>query len=813
MNRKTAAIVGIVVLGIAVIFFVTRGGKSTKKDQVTKTKGKTKVVKRRAQQAKGLQDDQSQQTQVLQDDDPAGTMRLEGLVLGPHNQPVAGAEVIVSSTPQRKTKSGKDGSFFFEKLMAKRYRLVAKSKEGVAGPVTARLNDKSDPVTLRLRPAAKIEVTVVTGLDEKVSGATVELRGLFGEQQQTGSDGIATFEGVPSGRYQLVANATGYAKSFNRVWLGSGAGLHRRRVSLIKGAPVSGVVVSKSGAPVKEAMVTYRAASRWGRGANARLDGVTTDKDGKFTFKAMPPGSFRFVARHSTYAPGSSDLIVLDGATSRDNVQIKVDQGGAISGVVIDAGGEAVPWARVRVGRVGRGRWGRTRQASTDEQGKFEITGLVREASNIIALHDTANSAMTEVDLEKQQTVKNMTLSLKVDGVIAGTVVDSEGEPIEGAQVTAFPKTEGRMGMRKAFRSMRMRGMARELTDAGGRFELRGLEPGKYTVDATRAGSAAGGFWGRMRRRFRGGRGGSAGPDDTGKIANTGDKTVKITLQANGGVKGKISFSTGGGNPTIYTVGVSRRARTPFTNKDGSFELGDLPPGEYTLRITGPDFNQKRVDQIKISPNKITNAGTIQVDKGRSVSGKVTTSDGKPVPGATVMAGRFLMGDGSSTRARRGAKQNTTDENGEFHIRGLSGQDVSVVAEHPTLGRTPPYKLPAGDQSAKGIQLQLQTPAALEGTIFDSTDKPVKSAMVMARSTTNSASVSVVRAGADGKYRFDKLAEGSYTIIAGTDRRTMFRSMRNGGKDGPKGKEVAMKAGETQTLNIKLPPPEEDMPF
>ncbi len=815
MNRKTAAVVAIVVLGIAVVFFVGRGGKSKKTDQVTKnTPTKKRVVKRRAQQAKGLQDDQSQQTQVLMDDDPEGNMRLEGLVLDANGQPVGGATVMVSSTPRRTTKSEKDGSFFFDKLMAKRYRLVAKAKQGVAGPVTARLNEKSDPVTLRLRPSAKIEVTVVTGLDKKVSGATVELRGLFTEQQQTDSDGIATFEAVPSGRYQLVASASGYAKSFNRVWLGSGAGLHRRRVALVQGAPVSGVVMSKDGGPVKGAIVTYRAASRWGRGANARLDGVTTDNDGKFTFKAMPPGSFRFVARHNSFAPGDSDLIVLDGATARDNVKISVDQGGLISGTVVDAGGEPVAWARVRVGRVGRGRWGRTRQASTDENGKFEISGLNRKPSQVIAVHDTANSEMVEIDLEKQQSHKNMTLALKVDGVIAGTVVDTQGEPIEGAQVTVFPQTEGRRGIRQAFRSMRMRGWARELTDAGGRFEIRGLEPGKYTVDAKRPGSAAGGFRSRMRRRWRGRRG-SPGADDTGKVANTGDKTVKLTLPANGGVKGTITFSSGGGNPTIYTVGVSRRARTPFSNKDGSFELGDLPPGEYTLRISGPDFNNKSVDGIKISEGKIADAGTIQVDKGRSVSGKVTTTDGKAVPGATVMAGRFLMGDGNSTRARRGAKQNTTDENGEFHIRGLGAQDVSVVAEHPTLGRTSPYKLPAGDQSANGITLQLASPAALEGTVFDTADKPTDGAMVVARSTTNKQSVFVVRAGSDGKYRFDKLAEDSYEIFVGKDRRTMFRIMRGrADPNAPKGQTVAMKSGETKTLNLKLPPPEtDDMPF
>lgn len=801
MNRKTAMILAVVALGIGLVFFLTRGGKgNAKKDAVETTQPAKKPTKRRAVRAKGLADDQSQQTQVLMDDDPEGNMRLEGLVVDANNQPVAGAIVMVSSTPQRMTKSEKDGSFFFDKLMAKRYRLVAKAPEGVAGPVTARLNLKSDPVTLHLRPAAKIEVTVVAGLDEKVSGATVELRGLFTDRQQTNSDGVATFEGVPSGRYQLVASATGYAKSFSRVWLGSGAGLRRRRIALQKGAPVSGKVVSKDGSPVKDALVTYRAASRWGRGANPRLDGAKTDEKGVFHFKALPAGSFRFIARHRDFAPGGSDLVVLDGVTERREVEIRVDRGAVVSGVVVNAEGDPVPWARVRVRRVGRGRWGRARQASTDKLGKFEITGLPREASNVIALHDTANSEMIEVDLQKQPQAENLTLELKVNGVIAGKVVDSKGEPIEGAQVTAFPEVEGRGGMRAAFRSMRMRGFSRELTDAGGRFELRGLEPGKYSINATRSGSAAGGFWSRMRRRWR--RRGSPGAEDTSVVASTGAKTVRIVLPKNGGIRGKITFSRGGKNPTVYTVGVSRRSRTPFANADGSFELGDLPPGEYSLRIRGPDFNDKRVDGIKVTAGDIADAGTIQVDPGRTVSGKVTTTDGTVVPGATVMAGRRLFGDGSSTRARRGAKQDTTDENGEFQIRGLGPEDTQVVAEHPTMGRGTPIKLPPGDGPVKGITLQLAAPAALEGTVADQGGKAVARAMVVARSS--SGSISVVRAGDDGKYRFDRLAPDTYQIIVARNRWAIRRAMR--GRDKKAGTQVTMKAGDTRKLDLTMPP-------
>src|SRR5436189_2538712 len=43
--------------------------------------------------------------QVLVDDDPEGAMRLEGLVLGGDDKPVAGAIVSLSANPPRSTKS------------------------------------------------------------------------------------------------------------------------------------------------------------------------------------------------------------------------------------------------------------------------------------------------------------------------------------------------------------------------------------------------------------------------------------------------------------------------------------------------------------------------------------------------------------------------------------------------------------------------------------------------------------------------------------------------------------------------------------
>src|SRR4051812_39793266 len=63
---------------------------------------------------------------VLVDDDPAGGLRLEGLVLDADDRPVGGATVVVSANPSRTVKTETDGSFAFDKLVGRSYTLLAR---------------------------------------------------------------------------------------------------------------------------------------------------------------------------------------------------------------------------------------------------------------------------------------------------------------------------------------------------------------------------------------------------------------------------------------------------------------------------------------------------------------------------------------------------------------------------------------------------------------------------------------------------------------------------------------------------------------
>ncbi len=764
MERKHIAIVaGLLVVGGGAFWWKSRGGESKEKAPAAKAAEDSSRSSRPRGSSPSGGGAPADEQRVLVDDDPLGTLPLEGQVLDASDDPVGGAAVTVDSNPPRTVLTETDGSFSIPKLLAREYTVVARASKGVAGPVTARLGEKTDPVILRLRAASSVEVTVVAAQGQKpVAGAAVELRGIATSSGTTGADGVALVEGVVPGGYAASAHASGFARGHAWVMVPDGAGKATVRLELRRGAPVAGRVIDPDGKPVPGALVIYSGASAWGQQGDPRRDGVETDGKGNFRFDALPAGTFRFEGSKKGFANGTSALVTLDGERETTGVEVKLNAGATLRGQVVSAAGEPMAGARVRVA-VARDSmlWSGTREGYADDAGRFEVAGLPRAAVDAAAIHESASSAIVPVDLSTAPFEREVVLKLDVDGAIAGVVVDRQGEPIEGAQVMAWPDmATGRERMA----SWRVRGRPEELTDAGGRFALRGLEPGDYDVRASRGG-ATGSWVGMMQR-------------DPVK-AKTGDKDLKIVLPADGGIKGKVAFANGDA-PGLYTVGLGWGPGSPFASKDGAFMLEGVAPRTYTVTIRGAGFDAKQVQDVVVSEGQTADLGTITVVKGRTISGRVVSSDGQAMAGAVVRAGKMLFGDGSSSKAAGGGppmarnqKETTTDDNGEFTMYGVGRGDLTILAEHDTAGRSSSILLPGSGQSVTGLSLVLAPFGALEGTVAKA-GKPAGEVIVTAASLTVPGATFAVGTGEDGVFRFDRLAPDRYKVSAMTGRMPML---------------------------------------
>ena len=755
MSRKwiaLAVLVGLLLIG----FFVWKSQAPSEKAPASAAAKLEEVTARRMSPA--ATDLRVADVDTLVADDRVGNVRLEGQVVDEDQEPVAGALVSISSNPRRTAVSAEDGSFFFDRLVGRTYSLVATSNEGAAGPVSAQLSESSDPVILHLRPAASVDVTVRNSEDRSpVANATVELRGLMTQSMTTDQEGLAQFRGVAQGRYRVAASAEGFAQSQGVVRVGVGASTFQSELLVRRGSPVSGVVRDTKGLPVQGAQVLYESVGDRFMRADPRFDAQTTDASGAFTFAALPKGTFRFTAQHSVYAPGESEPVTLEATSAANAVTITLEEGASLVGRVVDENGNPAALAAVRVATAGRGRrgGGRPTQVYSQEDGRFEVTGLARKAVSVVALHETATSETLEVDLTAVARQTDLELLLGLNGVISGTVSDSTGAPIDGAQVSLRPDIRAQ---NFSFAEIRLRGMASGISDAGGRFSFHGLGEGTYTVMASPPGAAM---------QFRGGRGG--GQD--GVEAKVGDTDVVVVLEARGSIAGKVAYADGS-VPSAFTVsmGGRRGASTPFSTKDGSFRIGDLEPGTYEPRLGGAGFEESRMPEVEVVAGSESDVGTITISEGRTLRGLVVGASGEAVENATVVAGARLRGSGTSTvgggfRGGGSTKSATTDENGTFVLRGLGAGSLILAAEHESKGRSAPLNLPASSESSEGLQLQLMAPGVIEGTVtLDGS--PADSARVRVQSQDSVGLNFTVGTGADGTYRFDVLAPGKYLVFA-----------------------------------------------
>lgn len=778
MRKPVLLLIGVSVVAIAAwwLFLRTPSRPQDHRPVVT-TEAKTTSPKARPEDDRGGTRDGVMA--VLSDDDPKGALRLEGQVVDQDDKAVAGAIVTLSSNPPRTTKSEEDGSFAFDALVARPYTLTARADKGVAGPVTAKLTEKSDPVVLQLHPGGKVTVDVVGTDGKPIDGATVELRG-DDPQRQTTKAGKSVFAPVVPGGYQLAAWAEGKAHALQ--WLQVGPGETSAKVTLVAGAPVSGRVVDEAGKPVAAARVTYHGASDWSQQADERLDGVESDKDGRFKFAALPAGSFRFAAAHPDYARGTSALVTLDGKNEQRDIVITVPVGAVVRGVVTDQAHNPVSGARVRVGVASRRGmiFEPPRQAYSDAKGAFELKGLARRELVAVAMHETGASQSVDVDTTRGD-VTDVKLVLDVTGTIAGIVVDTQGNPLEGVQVSAGPnfRQQGNLD----FAAFRLRGFPQELTDGSGHFTLVGLAKGSYMVYASRSQSAS-------RGRFM------ANPDG-GTVAETGQKDLKLVLQPEGGIKGKVQF-TDGSTPQMYTVQVGF-AQQSFMGND-SFLIDALTPRKYEVSVRGPAF-QTRVLEVEVAPGKVTDAGTITVEKGRVLAGTVV-ADGQPVAGATVYAGRQLFGNGTSNSANfgpmgQGAKQDTTDANGKFSIAGFNAGDLAIVAEHPDYGRSKAMRVPTDMPGQSELVLEIQKFGSIKG-VLRVQGKPAEGVLVSCQSTTAPGAMYGVASGPDGAYRYDRLAPDTYKVSATVGMPMMGMKFYS--------KEVVVPPGKEVTVDLAVEP-------
>ncbi len=781
MNKTTLLILSIAVLLLGGFLSYRHFSGSAEREPATAAKPVQAAAKPPAS-AQSESSDKPQRSQATMslavDDDPVGTLRLEGQAVDENGAPVEGATIVLNSAPSKTTVSDTDGSFAFDNLVGRRYTMYARSSERIGGPAVVSLTETSAPTLVRMHAGGGIRIEVYDDHNHPIAGATVSVPALESVREQTDSEGKVTMSNLPPGSALLVASAPGYAKSSILVSIPRNADtLTLQRFSLVPGVKVSGTVVDNEGKPVANAKLIAHDNSALFGVENPKKDGVSSNKDGKFELPAVPSGAMRLHASHDDFAPSSTEIIHV-GDTPLSDIEVVMSEGGIISGSVVSLSGDKVAWATVRI-VAGGDTPSRSvnRQLIADENGKFSASGLPLEELLLQASSEEASSKAIDIDLLAKTKESNLKVTLDVEGTISGVVVDEEGQPIAEAQVQATADFWKGADLKR----MTVNGSSFATTNGDGEFHFRGLSDSMFQLRASRS-------LGEASARLQ-----------TPTKAKTGDTNIRITIASPGSITGTIQTSDGTA-PEIAVVSIRNAASASVI--EGKFSLADIPAGKYELTIKGPSFATKHVGNILVTTSETTELETIVVEKGRVVRGQVVDSSGSAVSGAKVVLSGRIISDGKnltpqslgdSVAGQGELRQAISDDNGKFALAGLGSKQWFVVADHPDFGRSIGVDVPKGTQDTQ-VDLPLLATGSVAGRVsINGVGKP--GVPVLLTTPATSGHILVVQSGDDGRFLVERTTVGDYKLSA---------MISGGAASSMAAMQTVVKAGQETEANLDI---------
>ncbi len=644
----------------------------------------------------------------------AGALRLEGVVLDDEERPLGGARVTLDGA--RTTTTEADGSFAFDDLAPRDYALIAEIGEWYGEETEATLDEESDPVTIKMTRGPTVRVHVIGQSGVPIAGAAI---GTSSRDVISDAAGIGILRGVDTGTERVNVSAVGHAQASVRVVTGDDpTAIVEQTIVLLAGAPLAGTVIDEDGKLVADASVEIEAPN------GDRVESVSTDELGVWTSENVAAGTFMLRATSGAHVATRDITVQHDGVGKRSGLVVRVARGGQVVGIVRDEQGKPVEGADVSIGR---------RRAPTGADGRFVAAGLDPDRYDVVA--STKQGASTSKLVVVAPNSRSEIELVIQASTIAGIVVDSDGLPIEGVTVYA--------------RSTDPNGIGVGYSDEHGKFDLGGVPPGHYDVEAQRPDQV------------------SPTPGVTAKVSS-GTRNVRLVLTELTSVTGRVVhdgapvpyFGVAVSSPEDSLDSASPRA---VRETKGTFTERGLTAGMWRVTLVGPGFERKVIENVRLTSGETLDLGDIVVGGGELVSGRVVDEHGRGVEGAKVE----LTTDGSSSDTERlrglvaGTYVTTTDARGEFRFDGTRASERrKIAATHPRHGVSGDQELAAGQRE---VRIQLQATGSISGLLVNLTPDVrvynVSASLVDGEGGSSSADID-----ASGRYELANLPVGVYEV-------------------------------------------------
>jgi hypothetical protein len=678
-------------------------------------------------------------------------------VKGPDGKPVEKARVTASPTgsmPLRmlqtppSTRTDAAGAF---RLQLKAAGLITVTVEaaGLAPKVLERVTPGS-PLVITLAKGAAIDGIVKDGTTGKpAAGVRVEARrgdirptALLDPEAMvsaatTDAKGAFHIEGLANQVHTVSAVARGYGRAHTSA---SPSG-RRVELFLFPGSSIRGVVRDAAGKPIPGVAVRAEGAMRFRRLQAPQ----TSDASGRYELLGLEPGVYRVLAHHKDYALGVAPGVVVERQADVD-LDLRLEPGVTVTGRLVNEDSRPVAGhiAPQEISGEG-GLWTLGDILSTDAgaDGKFKLEHV---PSGEHALAATARGfGPKRIDVSAgARPVDVGDVVLEPGGTIRGRVRDKAGNPIGGAQLTAFARLRGGLPAEAA-------------SEPDGTFVLAGLQGGSFQVTARASG------YGEARATAALGAenldvvmepaGAITGlvVDDAGRVVESFEATADSARRQMGPMMVRLGGGAGGGG----TSG----------SPDGRFTIYDLAPGDYVVEVTAPERGRAVASSVKVTAGATTDVGRLTLKAGGIVRGQVVDSAGAGIPGATVAVsqpGIFSFADRATA---------TSDGSGAFEVRDVAPGVVSATATHPSYAAAQVGGLEVDTGKPAEARIVLSQGGRIEGTARRRGSQPIAGATVQVRPAGRGrmgmmlADATNAVTAPDGSYWVDHVPAGTAQVV------------------------------------------------
>ncbi|MFY2558820.1 carboxypeptidase regulatory-like domain-containing protein [Corallococcus terminator] len=690
------------------------------------------------------------------------------------------------------------GRFSFEVLPSRLYRLDA-----TQGGNHARIEvpmwtyNRRTGVSLTLNPGAMLEGTVKDEAGAAIEGALVQIqeRGLQPRYLKTTTDATGHYRLGPLALapHELELTSPRHFPT-NESLAELSPGTKQLDFTLRTPLWVDGVLVDEAGRPVPDVLITVDDPPSEDTDDTLLLAPyeALSDEQGRFHLNFPTPGPFllkvpnepRFrMEELQVRAPDTKVRWVLKrGATVSGTVFDELDT--PMPGLVVrlsteppEEGATSSPWPAV------------LSELSTDARGHYAFGGMKPGRYVLEAVHESGaveRFATRHLELSDEQEAQ-VDLRLAAGWTLSGTVVDTQGQPLSGADVFVQLPPDSTPKWREGHRHHAADPVTRTWLD--GRFTLRNLPSQDVELRVTKE---------SFHLAPHLSTGGKAGLDSL--HAREGGAPVRLVMSRQARIHGRVVGPDG----------------EPVTRFLLMRDIVEHPQGEFSLNVRGagswPVMLQVRdlapvFHQVEVHHDaEVVDLGELRMSAGREVAGRVLDAEtSAPVEDALLLVTTEPLDNGPLESYPYSAQTNT-EKDGSFSI--------AQVDERPSTLNVgargyPSKQLPLAPGPQKDLTVLLEKGARVELSVLDARGQPTSASVSLDREGWALSSESV-EVPPEGSLVVRDLAPGTWRVFASTKSLECFAPRR---VQVPASGEVAitLKArSECATLELRVSSP---LPF